>query len=278
MTATNADQFRDFIDGNNDPVIVMVDGVIDLGGSHVSMRSNKTIIGLAGAKFINGGFEFYDDHNVIIRNVTFDAGNIDDALKINKNSHHIWIDHVTMSDYEDGLLDITRGSSHITISWCHFKNHDKVMLIGHADQVSEDRGRLKVSVHHNWFEATTQRHPRVRQGQVHIYNNFFDNVGGSKGYGIASADGADVVIENNFFLNVAKPMQSGVPGYSPPGDIVQRGNLFEGSGDPVNVGSAFNPSSNYSYNLDNANGIPTLVRNGAGVGHIDPQKALQAAK
>ena len=248
---------------------------MDLGGSHISMRSNKTIIGLPGAAITNGGFEFYKDSNVIIRNVTFDNGNIDDALKINQETHHIWIDHVTMSNYEDGLLDITRGSNYITVSWSHFKNHDKVMLIGHVDNEPLDKGALKVSVHHNWFDGTHQRHPRVRQGWVHVYNNYFSKL---EIYGIVSANNAQVLVENNYFQDVANSMQSGVEGFSGPGFFVERGNQFDNSGKGLNVGSVFEAKSFYDYSLDPATAVPEIVKNGAGAGKIDAQEAIAAAK
>lgn len=283
-TATNGAEFTQLMEASDAPAIILVDGIMDLGGSHVSMRPNKTIIGLPGATFSNGGFEFYGDSNIIIRNVTFDNGNIDDALKINQESHHIWIDHVTMANYEDGLLDITRGSSHITISWCHFKNHDKTMLIGHSDGFSLDAGRLKTTIHHNWFDSTGQRHPRIRQGQVHIYNNFFFNInnnnayGTDDGYGIASADNADALVENNYFQDVRVSMQSGVPGYSGPGDIIERGNIFDNSSAGLNVGTSFEANTYYSYTLDAASAVPELVRSWAGAGKIDHQAALEMAR
>ncbi|KAK9938961.1 hypothetical protein M0R45_015671 [Rubus argutus] len=43
---------------------------------------------------------------------------------------HIWIDRCSLRDYDDGLIDITRQSTDITISRCYFQQHDKTMLIG----------------------------------------------------------------------------------------------------------------------------------------------------
>lgn len=284
VTVTNGNEFAEAMEGSDDPLIILVDGTMDLGGSHVSMRSNKTVIGLGNAVFTNGGFEFYGDSNIIIRNVTFENGQIDDALKINQESHHLWIDHVTLSNYEDGLLDITRGSSYITVSWSHFKNHDKALLIGHSNGFALDAGRLKTTLHHNWFDSTGQRHPRVRQGEVHIYNNLYDNInannpyGTSDGYGIASADNAKVLVENNIFNNVFLPIQSGVPGFSGPGDIIERGNVYIDSGAPVSAGTSFEASIYYSYVLDSTDNLEAIIRMQAGAGIIDPWEAIDAAK
>ncbi|MQM08603.1 hypothetical protein Taro_041459 [Colocasia esculenta] len=41
-------------------------------------------------------------------------------------SSNIWIDHVSMSNCMDGLIDVVQGSTGITISNCHFTHHDHV--------------------------------------------------------------------------------------------------------------------------------------------------------
>jgi pectate lyase len=134
-----------------------------------------------------------------------------------RDSDHVWIDHNTFKDVEtaddklphyfgvlyqvhDGLLDITNASNYVTVSWNRFENHDKVMLIGSSDSAAADRGKLKVTLHHNLFEDLGQRAPRVRFGQVHVYNNYYkisnpENYVYSWGVGIESATYA----ENNFF-------------------------------------------------------------------------------
>lgn len=54
---------------------------------------------------------------------------------------------------------------------CHFSNHDKTMLIG-ADPKHVDDRCIRVTIHHCFFDGTKQRHPRLRFGKVHIYNNY----------------------------------------------------------------------------------------------------------
>lgn len=39
---------------------------------------------------------------------------------------HIWVDHCSMSNCEDGLIDAVKSSTHITISNNYFTHHDKV--------------------------------------------------------------------------------------------------------------------------------------------------------
>jgi pectate lyase len=101
----------------------------------------------------------------------------------------------------DGLLDITNASDLVTVSWNRFREHDKTMLIGSSDSAVADRGKLRVTLHHNVFERIGQRAPRVRFGQVHLYNNYYDlrstpHYQYSWGVGSESA----VYAEENFFL------------------------------------------------------------------------------
>ena len=172
--------------------------------------------------------------NIIIRNITFQdtydcfpqwaptdgaLGNwnaLYDSISL-RDADHVWIDHNTFEDVttadhtlpvyfgrifqvHDGLLDITNASDLVTVSWNQFKNHDKVMLIGSSDSAAADRGKLRVTLHHNLWENLGQRSPRVRFGQVHIYNNLYRiptaaNYGYSWGVGVESA----IYAENNFF-------------------------------------------------------------------------------
>jgi len=75
--------------------------------------------------------------------------------------------------HHDGAIDITHGADLITISNNHFKDHDKLMLIGHSDSNKSDAGKLRVTLRHNLFENVGQRMPRVRYGKIHSYNNYF---------------------------------------------------------------------------------------------------------
>jgi pectate lyase len=249
--------------------IILVQGTIDLGGM-LPMRSNKTLIGLAGAKLVNGGLEMNKRQNIIVRNITF-ADGTDDTFKINQNTHHIWVDHCDFTNAADGLFDITRQSSFITISWNKFYTHSKTMLIGHSDSAADDTGYLKTTIHHNWFDGTEQRHPRVRFGEVHVFNNyFFANLL----YGVASTMEADVVVEGNYFENVPFPIYSGYQ-ESGPGDVVERNNVYVGSGTPQTRGTAFDPSTAYSYVVENPTGLPPVIKTKAGVGVIDPMAAAR---
>jgi pectate lyase len=72
----------------------------------------------------------------------------------------IWIDHNTLYDCQDGLLDVTRGSTNITISNNWFREQNKVMLLGQDDGFVRDKN-MKVTVVYNYFGPNCQqRMPR----------------------------------------------------------------------------------------------------------------------
>jgi pectate lyase len=245
--------------------IVRVQGTITISGM-VQVSSNKSILGIGSNAVISGGgLNISEDSNIIIRNIRFQNSN-DDGINVQESSHHIWIDHCDFTNHNDGALDIKRASDFITVSWNHFFNQDKNMLLGHDDDNgAQDRGHLRVTYHHNWFDGTTQRNPRTRFGNpVHVFNNYYLNVGD---YGIASTMESGVRAENNFFENTESPMELG-QGDSPAGTLVQSGNVFVNSGPPVSSGSV-NPIP-YAYTLEAGSSVATSVRNGAGVGKITP--------
>ncbi|KAF2318649.1 hypothetical protein GH714_009566 [Hevea brasiliensis] len=99
-----------------------------------------------------------------------------DGIQIKPNSRHIWIDRCSLRDYDDGLIDITRQSTDITVSRCYFAQHDKTMLIG-ADPSHVGDRCIRVTIHHCFFDGTRQRQPRLRFGKVHLYNNYTRNWG-----------------------------------------------------------------------------------------------------
>jgi pectate lyase len=264
VTVDTTDELLDAIDTVG-PMTIQVSGTIEIT-SKQGVRPNKTIIGLgSNATISGGGFDFYRSFNVIVQNLTFvDAE--DDAINVGQQSHHIWIDHNTFVRPVDGSIDIVRGSDYVTVSWNHFAGTDKSMLIGHSDgSASTDTGHLRVSIHHNFFDNSRQRHPRVRFGEpVHVYNNYFL---GNDLYGVASTMNGGVLVEGNYFSGVPYPCFS-TSGYadSDPGRLVQRNNVFAGSGPCEAGGSVVEPRTYYPYTLDSTTSLPGLITAGAGAG------------
>lgn len=175
--------------------------------------------------------------NVIVRNLTiadtFDCfpawdptdgseGNwnsLYDSISV-RNSSHVWINHNTFLDVKtadeqqpsyfgrlyqlhDGFIDVTNESDNVTISWNLLAHHDKAMLFGSSDSASADRGKLRVTLHHNLFHDLGQRVPRIRYGQVHAYNNQYSLTrAGAERYGYSWGLGIEsqLIAQNNHFL------------------------------------------------------------------------------
>ncbi|THV33904.1 pectate lyase family protein [Glycomyces buryatensis] len=171
----------------------------------LSPGSNTTIVGLGDSSLTHGSFFITGVENIIVRNLgvhdAYDCfpsweGDSWDAQFDNfeiSASTHVWLDHLTVTDGDaatndyaspviwehkverfDGGIDVVRASDLVTLSWNHIDTHDKTMLIGNTDSTNYDEAdKLRVTVHHNWFETTSQRSPRLRWGQAHVYNNYF---------------------------------------------------------------------------------------------------------
>ncbi|WP_436761832.1 pectate lyase family protein [Streptosporangium sp. V21-05] len=264
VTVTDADTFLEYID-SKETLVIRVAGTIAIT-SKQGVRPNKTIIGVGtSGRITGGGLDFYRSYNVIVRNIRFTEAE-DDAINVGQQSHHIWIDHNTFSGAVDGSIDVVRGADYVTVSWNHFDHSDKSMLISHSDGAAgTDVGHLKVTIHHNFFDNSRQRHPRIRFGEpVHVFNNYFL---GNELYGVASTENAGVVVEGNYFQDVPHPLFS-ASGYadSGPGRAVQRNNVYVNSGTPETSGTVVEPRTFYAYTVDAPAGIPSAVRSGAGVG------------
>ena len=243
------------------PQIIEVSGTIDLSGMN-SVPSDTTIIGTDGAQITGGGLNISGSDNVIVRNIAF-SGWDDDAINVQEGSTNVWVDHNSFSSGYDGAVDVKRESDFVTVSWNHFSDHGKTMLLGHSDGHTEDAGHLRVSYHHNYFDGTDTRHPRVRFGNpVHVYNNYYRG----NEYGVASTMGAGVLVEGNYFEDVEDPTHTGYAS-SDIGAIEESGNVYDGSGEPE-VGGGSVEAIPYDYSLDPAEDIPSIVSAGAGPGNI----------
>ncbi|TVU08225.1 hypothetical protein EJB05_41622, partial [Eragrostis curvula] len=142
------------------------------------VRSYKTIDGRGADVVVGDGgacFVVLRDGNVIIHGLTirgckpvrWSAG---DGVAVSRAAD-VWIDHCTLEACADGLIDVTGGSTRVTISNNLFRNHKKVMLLGHSDRFSQDRN-MQVTVAFNRFgPGLVQRMPRCRLGLFHVINN-----------------------------------------------------------------------------------------------------------
>jgi pectate lyase len=286
------------------PLTIIVKGMIsipptpdggDTGGEQIRVSSNKTVIGAniddaGGSGFYGGGLAMTRVSNVIIRNLSISRPNTDadiDAIHI-EGSHQIWIDHCDLSSGSgadaglayDGLIDISDQSDFVTVSWTHYHDHRDSGLVGRSDSsaaAAEDTGKEHVTYDHDWFNNVTTG-PRIRFGTVHVLNTLFENVGH---YGVASTDGANVLIEASAFQHVTPPGQTDAD-YGPvttildspatAGFVDYRANNLTDSTDGKNIIPSAqvvsSPPPPYPYTPDSAGNVPTLVAACAGTGKI----------
>ncbi|WP_166242661.1 pectate lyase family protein [Paenibacillus turpanensis] len=239
----------------------------------VNIPSNTTIVGKPGtnAAIIGGNLIIgKGSDNVIIRNIEFkDAYDYFPKFEANDGKNgawnayydnisirggtHVWIDHCTFSDgdridlenhtienrrlqHHDGLVDIGGGSDFITLSYNHFYNHDKTMMID-GTKPKEDKHittPIRVTLHHNYFENFGQRAPRVNDGQVDIYNNFYKaSKSSSNGYNYKHSwgydEGALMYAENNAFeISGETKIASNQSGIRQPIVLFDKGTLLNG--------------------------------------------------
>ena len=225
--------------------------------------------------------------NIVIRNINFQqpkANNGADAVSM-QECDGVWVDHCTFTslnqtkDYEDGSTDITFTDD-------IRKRYDSNSQSGDV--------QITATFHHNWFEGSSSRHPRVRFGQVHVYNNLFY---GNTTYGVGSAYGAKVLVEYNYFDGVQLPtdictypakesnesnLQGSVAGYLYPTQNVYvnkpakakspyplsnvKYTKYNGTAGTELTYADFKPS--YSYTVTAAEDVPALVKANAGYGKL----------
>jgi pectate lyase len=276
----------------------------------VPVRSNTTIVGLGDDATLRGlTLKVAIADNVIVRNLRFedsydcfpqwdptdgDTGNWNSEYDnlVLTGATHVWVDRSEFSDdgntsqpvyfgrlYEvhDGLLDVVSGADLVTLSHNHFHDHDKSLLIGNTDRVGADVGKLRVTLHHNLFENLGSRAPRVRFGQVHVYNNLYV-VPEAAGYEYTWGVGFEskIYAENNFFETARDVSASTFAKYWKGTALHATGTLANGR--PVDVvaahNAAFDPDLGTDVGwtptlvprLDPTGKVPREVRKKAGVG------------
>ncbi|WP_116127034.1 Ig-like domain-containing protein [Lewinella sp. IMCC34183] len=289
VTATTRSELNSAISGST-PRVILVEDTIELNlYERLNVGSNKTIRGATPAAMIRFGGLQVVGNNVIIQNLSigdsYDPADPDGKLHstdgITIFGQNVWVDHCWLYSTADGLLDVRSGNGsiadYVTVSYTRFSDHNKVSLIGSSNNETESRGHLRVTYHHNWFDGTygksvVQRMPRVRFGDVHLFNNYFEDVGS---YAVAARFESDLVVESNFFRNSKNPHaieDRGLGNEDP--DLVAVDNIYEGSGgDRQTGGDAFTPADFYAYTPDPVGEVPGIVMNGAGPLNPDDNQA-----
>ncbi|MGI4717756.1 MAG: pectate lyase family protein [Janthinobacterium lividum] len=276
----------------------------------VRVPSHTTLVGIGPRSgFVNAHLLVSKVSQVVIRNLNLrnpcdvaprwdpddgDTGNWNaefDSISI-VASHHVWVDHNSFTDApftddtlpvengktrqcHDGALDIREASDYVTVSYNHFALHAKNMLIGASDKAEEDAGHLRVTISNNLFEYVAGRAPRVRFGQVHLFNNY--HVGDRKhpayrhGYSVGVAKRARIVSQANAFeIAGARACTDAVKSFAAgadAGSFSDQGSLLNGAPlAPCGAGEAPAWAVPYPFTPLPATAVPEHVRAHAGAG------------
>jgi len=145
--------------------------------------------------------------NIGIMNVNSSEG---DNVGLQQNNDHVWVHNNDLfygdagSDADqvkgDGAMDCKK-STWVTFSYNHFWDNGKSNLLGLSEGTS--MAGLYITYHHNWYDHSDSRHPRVRYYSAHVYNNYFD---GNSKYGAGSTLSSSLFLEGNYFRHCKLPM------------------------------------------------------------------------
>lgn len=182
---------------------------IQIKGSKAYQEMNMTIEGVGDDATTYGfGFLLRSVSSVELRNFA-NMLCMDDAVSIDSDNSHIWVHHLDLfygkpgSDADqvkgDGTLDLKGDSRYITLYANHLWDNGKASLCG----MKSETGPNWITYHHNWFDHTDSRHPRIRTMSVHVYNNYYD---GNSKYGVGAAFQSNAFVEANYFRNCKYPM------------------------------------------------------------------------
>ena len=235
---------------NCQPVAIRIIGQVTLSGLSCSDMSSAYAIGVKGAANVTfegvgddatlytAGVAAFQSSSIEVRNLglmNWGGGKDGDGITL-KQSVGVWVHNNDVfygnagSDGDqakgDGSMDLKDNSQYVTISYNHFWDSGKMSLCG----MKSESGENWITYHHNWFDHSDSRHPRIRTMSVHVYNNYYD---GNAKYGVGAAKDSEAFVEANYFRNSNYPMLSSMQGSD-----VLAGGIF--SGENGGVIKAFN--------------------------------------
>lgn len=223
---------------------------LQIKGKNNTIPMNITIEGIGDDATTWGfGFLLRNTVSVELRNFA-NMLCMDDCISIDTDNKYCWVHHLDLfygnaggdSDQAkgDGTVDIKGDSQYITVAYNRFHDSGKSSLCG----MKSESGPNYIDYHHNWFDHSDSRHPRVRTMTVHVWNNYYD---GCAKYGVGATTSSSVFVERNFFRHSLAPMMSSRQGTDAKGDgtfsgenggiIKSFGNLYaeKGTADKYNV-------------------------------------------
>jgi pectate lyase len=130
----------------------------------------------------------------------------EDGISFDTDNEHLWGHNLDIFYGEnkggdkakgDGSFDV-KGTLYATVSANHYWDSGKCNLNSNKDEVDY------VTYHHNWFDHSDSRHPRVRVSKhLHVFNNYYD---GNSKYGVGATTASCIFVEKNYFRHCKYPM------------------------------------------------------------------------
>jgi pectate lyase/ribosomal protein L11 len=208
-----------------EPLVIYITNLISAPAPSIDpylqvLGNNKSFIGVGTNAGLAGGDIKINATNIIIQNLYLPVppGGTNDGITIDSGKFpagkYVWIDHCTISNAQDGSIDITKGADYVTISWCKFIyapktpsfSHELVNLIGSSDTDFVNSNPFHVTIHHCWYaDNAIERMPSVRHGVVHVFNCYYTCAGNN--YCARTRIGSQVLVENNYFSGVQNPWE-----------------------------------------------------------------------
>ena len=214
---------------NCQPVAIRIIGQVTLSGLACKDVSSAYAIGVKGASNVTfegigddatlyeAGVAVFQSTGIEVRNLglmNWGGGGDGDGISL-KQSVGVWVHNNDVfygnagSDGDqakgDGSMDLKDNSQYVTVSYNHFWDSGKMSLCG----MKSESGENWITYHHNWFDHSDSRHPRIRTMSVHVYNNYYD---GNAKYGVGAAKDSEAFVEANYFRNCNYPMLSSMQG------------------------------------------------------------------
>lgn len=205
--------------------------------------------------------------NFIIRNLSLigpGSVDIDGVDLITNMGQHVWVDHCTLVDSQDGALDSKRCDwSTYTYNKFYYTSrsysHAYTCGCGWAD------GKMILHLtfaYNEWGEGCVRRLPQCGDCYVHLLNNYHNCPGNSAGMTIN--ENCKALVEGNF---AAKGVQNPLTGSGSGRSITARGNNFAHAniGSEVTVPYQYNVMANTDVvaNLTGAEGVGATLGNDA---------------
>lgn len=222
---------------------------IQIKGKNAYFPMNVTIEGIGDDATTSGfGFLIRNCKSIEFRNFA-NMLCMEDGLSFDTANSNCWVHHMdffygnTGGDSDqakgDGTIDLKGHTKYVTFAYNHFWDCGKTSLCGMKSESNEDYA----DYHHNWFDHTDSRTPRVRTMTVHVWNNYYDGV--SK-YGIGATMASSIFSEGNFFRHTNDPMMISMQGTDAKGSGTfsgEDGGMIKSFG---NVYAEKGSSSNYT--------------------------------